>query len=524
LLELADSPIAEAAPAVRNSWLADFEVFTDGENLIRRQAGAAWTVKKGAPIFYAPGTAYEDRYVCNLFTSSAILEVWGRRKFYENEIWQKIPSSYYTKVLDTTIVTSPGAVTRHVTTLEFEYALSSYECENWFDEVYVSLTSSVTNVVKDLVNWVVTNYTTFTFDATSHSPPMPVNFAYFGVIDAMEFLYQIAWQVASVLTITGTVVKLTYLGTAPGISETEIDTDLVIAKTVEIAYKDIEDINTQIKATYVTDYSGIPDASHSYIAKENESIFGVKSRVDNFWALTCADAVESVSDFWAYRMGNSWKTIKCNAFIEASDFSVYMIGKFMLGVDVVNNVHGLLTTVNHDSASPHVAIEAELAVKAGETTEDSDYWNVGFTSCPDLTIGLSEEDYVVPQDDTCPTWWNIIWLNKELRYIKIVKWPARGVERWREFTLGAIIVDEEGNQVNENTTINQTILELKSPAFRDKTWQTGIAFVAGAWEGQFKVRGTINKLTTVIEFNIISKIKHLRSFRSNRDVAVPLWR
>lgn len=505
----------EVAGYPRVSWGTDYEVESgSGGSILKTLTAGGWSIPAQVPVYRITGAGYIDKYVVNLYPSTTVGEVWGKRTFFGREIWQKIPSSYYTVILSDTITTDPGAVVRNPTTLTFDLPLSGIECENWKDEIYVSVESTLTAVPKTLAQWVTDNFTSYTFDvAGSDSIPIGTNFAFFKTQDAFSFLQEYAWQVASVINVNGTDLRIQYLGLNPAATPAgrkhTVDKDLTIMKTVVLGSKAKEDIVTVVTAKYVTDYSGEDSADHEYVISPAPNVLGIQEKTYDFWALTCQGGVEGAANFWNYRYGQSWKTIQADLLIDASDIDAYHLGTFNYGVEIINNVSGLFESVVHETSSPHVAIKAELAVQAGMTTEDALYWTVPWGACAAPDIGI-QSNYVVAQDDSCPGYFTLIERTTQVYNIVLIFWPTR-IRRWQWFTIKAEIWNADDELALINTTADETILEFASPAGRDRLWRKGIAFNAGEYSGQFIFRGGVQRLTIPLSVKIISKRKDIRA-------------
>lgn len=493
----------EVAPFPRLDWGVDYEQKTAGDNIILSVVGGGWIIPKDAPVYQVTSSGYTDKYVVSLYPASTIGDVWGKRKFYEREIWAKIPSSYYTLTLaDAT--TSPSYTP---TTLTFDRALSSRECENWSDEVYVSQTSSLDDTPLEIIEWVVTEFTDYTFNiGSSDTPPFSSNFAYFETTDALQFIEELAWQSASVTFISGANVYLYYLAKAPAsvpsARKQTIDMDNVIMKSVELSTKSKEDLSTRFESSYVTDYS--EDKEATYITSLNEDLYGVQTSTFDFWAFTCRAGVKAVTDFWVYRRSHSWKEIKVDCIMDVSDVEPFYLGFYDLGADIVDGIYATIHDVSYDTSSPHVTIEAELALQAGDIAEDPNYWVLTGTGCTAPDIG-AQADYIVSQDDTCPSYNSYTPLGKEVYKVVFTETPNR-VKRGVFFTLKAEIQDSDGNIATITTTEDQTLLTIASVVFRDRFIEKGIAFVAGEWSESFKIIGALGRLSAPLNLKITSTL------------------
>lgn len=477
--------IAEAAKWPRISWPVDMVYNYDGGSLAAIMGKDQWTIYKGDRVNYESGADYDDRYVANLYPSTSILAIYGKRAWKGKTIWAKIPQSYYHYHLSQDIVT--GTVTRHCTVIDFPKQLSQYECEGWTDEIWVTLVSTLAYYPKDIVEWAIGELTTLTFDdANSDDPPVTMDFAYFETTDALEFLSGIAYQSASALQILDDTVRLVFLAQVPGTTSSNVLHVLpdsgIIMKSVELGLKATEEINTIHRSTYVTDYSGEKSASHVYEIQQNISTLGVQKVTDDMWALTCSLGVKAITDFWGVKAGNSWKTVKCDCFLDFSDANVFDGVQFQIAPFLPTDTKGLLTGVVHDTDRPCVSITVEMAIKAGSCAEDAGYWTLGVAEC--VVPSDTEEDYTPEPDPSCPTTNGVGQITAVTKkwHIAIVYRSAR-LRRNSPFWCDLEIHDHEHKLVAEN--VGPCHLKVYSDNPGDCWYETDFSFIAGVVELHF---------------------------------------
>ena len=441
--------IEEAARWPRTGWAKTYEKQSDtGATVLVSIALDGWTIKSGAPVVYDSGNPYEDRYIANLYPSSTIHEVWGKRKFYGKEIWAQIPSSYYVIGLSTLITTAPGAIARNVTTIDFGVKLSDIECENWSDAVYVTLTSTLSNVPKTIIAWVTANFTSYGFNASSDSPAVSMNFAYFQTTDALAFIQELAYQCASTIVISNGIITLIQSSKVPGTGVAGLQTvgmTDVRMKSLTMGFRATEENNTISEGAYVTDYSGDDDSSHIYRKEENTTVLGNNTSSHDMFALTCLVAVASVIDFWAYRRGNSWKILNYDCFLKASDFNVFDGITHNLAPSLPDGTIGVIEKVEHDTSNDLVKIQVALPIKSGANITDPNFWVLGPATCTP-TVG-AQLDYTPPPDDSCAVYSSVQSTTSTRYKVVLTAWAPFIVRRWTFFQITLETRDMDGNPV-----------------------------------------------------------------------------
>jgi len=511
-----DDTLLEVAPFPREEWDTDFEIYTDGGNIMTVVAAGGWRIPKGTPVIYVSETGYTDKYIVNLYPGS-VGEVWGKRTFYGKEIWARIPSSYYTVIGSDSITTEPGAVVRNPTSITFDQALSSRECENWKDEIYVNVSSSLTANPKLLVQWVVDNFTTYTFDsANSDLPSVSTNFAYFQTTDAISFIQEYAWQTASVIIIDGLNLRYQSAAKNPALvpvgRKHTLTKGITLMKTIKLGTTDKEDLNTKVSGSYVTDYSGEDSSRKEVVVKQNDDKFGNKEESHEFWAFVCEGGVRGVTEFWSNRNSQAYKTFEADLIIQQSGIEAYDTA-LLDYPGIITNASGFFESVTHETSSPHVRVKVRTAVPVGSTSDDPGYWNVPFTACPTPSIG-GGIDYEVPQDDSCPTYYEAHPITRERYQIFLTLWPLR-IRRFTPFTIKAEIRDSDGNVAAINTAEGETEIRIMTPWGRDRFWKQNCQFVAGLFEQQFVIRGGLSRLTVDIDVEIRSNRRDIISANTN---------
>ena len=437
--------IEEAARHCRTLWTVMYVVVSDGGNTYQQQFPDKWCIYKGAPVFYNNGSDHMDRYVANLFPSTSVLAIWGKQTFNNQTRWAKVPKAYYHYHLNETITTSPGAVVRYCTVIDFPLALNSYRCENWENEIWVTLESTLPNLPNDIIDWVTTNFTAFTFDVTSDNPVVTMNFVYSETTDAIEFMKEIAHQSASAIQISGANLKLTFLAKTPVVAAHTITADHIIMKSLVWGFKPKEEINTIHKSIYFTDYLGEKTSQTIYQIEQNVSQYGVRKVENTLWALTCQTAAEAITDFWGVKTGNSWKTVSMACFLDMIDAEVYDVVDF-------GSIKGLITSIGYDTDRPCINVSVELAMKAASVVEDATYWTLATATCASPTD--TELDYTPERDPKCPEW-SYNFGQKTVRrqyHVVITKWPVK-ILRGVPFSLDLELHDDDENLVTESPTL-----------------------------------------------------------------------
>jgi len=505
VMGLGDS-IVETAGIPRSSWAANcfFEninfpitVLETGE-LISRYLGVPivledkWQLHSGMSVDLV--TDYENTYVCNLLPSTEILAVYGRRKIGEGTYLVPIPSTYYTKNLSDSL----GGETP--TTLEFTIPLEDRAGEDWENDVYVSLRSSVGTNVADIIRWLVDEYTNLTCDETFDSVAgkvgiYPASFAVFDQPNVLKLIEEIAWQARCAVFIRNGIISLNYLSELKVADET-VDESLLEFKSLELGFTDTDDIVTKLTANWKKDYSGDDKSERRVVYKNNIDVFDLHEEERDFFIYNNGDLAKLSAYWWGYRYSNSWRKVGFKAFLDTLALDIFDIIAHDIDVVSTNTLRGTVEDISQDSDEHALLYKTQLASKAGDSDsgqpiEDQNYflgdpafpvdpWNNPI-DVPDPGAGYSEVDYTVPpetdeDDPTKPP-------EPAQNDLRFITYPDL-VERGTAFGVRVEVRDSDNNLV---TNANLTASLQLSTSGADTLSPTTINIVGGVYEGNLTI-------------------------------------
>jgi len=491
--------IIETAGFPKSSWTAEYEIYDDSDNMLFRLPQDGWQIQGGSPVYYDSGEDYDDKYICNLIESDNILAVWGKRKYFGKDIWSQIPSSYYTVNLDDSITTDPGSVSRTVTSIEFSESLKKKYCENWEEDIWVSVDSIIPGTTSAAIEWIVSNYTSLSMDADSATVTRPCNFMFTGNMDAIALIRGIAEQSACELVITNDQeVKLIDLTENITLSpDHTVDEDDIIFKSLELGLQETEDYNTVLEAKYVLRYDGRPSSEKVYAVSSQVSQYGVKKRSWDLDYITCTSFAEAIVDFWHNRFTKSWKTVSFQTFTDALSWEIGDSIHIDLSAGILDSAHGRITAMTFNPETALMSVKVDLAQPSGSNSDDSTWWTLGAYSCDALAD--IETDFEVPIDDSCANW--IVFSSAPVAtyFVRWIKLPSKAY-RWSTVKIQAEIVDKQGNRIPEAFVD----LELRAVPSndRDNFWKTTAQFINGFYEdnANFRFRGGLTPCTIMFVF------------------------
>jgi len=287
--------ILEVSDVILQGWV-DALPLNESTNLSENQFFADF----GADVMLA----VDDKlvYVANILPSE-VVGVYAYRTIGLDRILDNVPSNIYT--IDE--AKDLGDLT--ITTITLDQNLSKYRDQNWDDDIYVSLKSSVGPNTVDIIIWLLETYTTFTYDATTFNAVRtklenyPMHFAIFERKNIIEFIKEIAKQARCAVWQKNNVYYIRYLSEEPSTVDTITDDD-VIAESLKLELTSTDDIATKLIGTWRPNY--LPDSEQQITLRHNINKYGTIEEEMNFYAYTNRDLVEKSLTFWLIRKCNSW--------------------------------------------------------------------------------------------------------------------------------------------------------------------------------------------------------------------------
>jgi hypothetical protein len=321
-----------------------------------------------------------DIYVCNMFPSASIHSVYAVREVKGKRKFCQIPKSYYTVNLShaTNITNGPTA-----TTISFIEPLDTFEGQGWDKEtIYVTVNSTITSNTANIIKFILDNYTNLDTNSSSFSSVAndltnyPSHFFYDGVVDALEFCQQVAWQCRCALILDSDDVKIKYLSKSDGVDLT-LDSDEVLFQSARISQTPQEDILTRLYGKWK--YTGAPvefDILRRAWFYDNIDVYGLKQREYDFFIYNDGTLVEKTLRFWGHRYANVWRIVEVDAFTDALKLEVFDKVDIDLpsGILSFDNNSCIVEQVHHDIHAALCPLRLWVPVRAGSTGQYAYAW------------------------------------------------------------------------------------------------------------------------------------------------------
>jgi hypothetical protein len=308
-------------------------------------------------------------YIANLLPSTIAGVHAYRKTDTGDDVLDTVPSTYYIKD------ESKNLGTYDVTCITLKRALYEIPGENWTDQLYISLSSSVGPNVVDVIQYLIETYTDKTVDAVSFAAvktkvtKYPVNFAIFTRPDVLQELKRICWEARIAILLKGGVFYLTYLSETPTSRATWTNA-AIVDKTYNIAHTPTESLVTRMVAQYSLSY--LPLRMHElqpkHVLRYNIDKYGLHEREETFHVYNDADLVYKSAAFWLLRLANTWQNLELEAFwLDKIEFE-------LLDAVTLNGILCVIVGINYNPILHTINMTLDTPIRAGESTAFPFYW------------------------------------------------------------------------------------------------------------------------------------------------------
>lgn len=352
-----------------NTW-GYYNIVTNTNGTKEQQAWNYLATFQEAGFFWAePGSEVtingdnEIVYIANILPST-VHQVKAYRTFSVSNLRQltTVPNTYYT-------VRQSDFGSYTTTEIVFDRPLS-LRGEGWEDDIYVTLTSSVGPNPVDIMEWLITKYTSFTWDSSFASVKTavdnyPMNFKVPGRMNILRLLQEMAFQGRMALVLRNDQFHLIYLSAEPSEDGNITESD-VLANSLVLDHTDTEDLVTKFVANWRPEcYLEDP---YKVILRYNISKYGTQEREFDFYCYNIQELVIKSATFWLIRMANTWRKIICQTPVNKLALES-LDGVFVTLPDIASGeIKCRVETATYNSNDNAIDFVLQTPVRSGETT------------------------------------------------------------------------------------------------------------------------------------------------------------
>lgn len=355
--------IQETSVYLRPSWFVGFTTpdFANGRSNLTKQD---YSISVGDEVFL--DTDFQDIYIANLIPSTEVKEVMAFRTISGVRRLVPLPSRYY-------IVTLSEAIAGQTsTTIRFRRPLSAYVGENWEEEIFVTLISTVGPNTADIISFIATTYTELTPDSSTFSlvagaiDAYPSHFPILTRPSALSVMEEIAWQARCTVFVKSSDLFIKYLAVEEAAVAT-ITVSEIQKQTLEMMMSETEDLVTKFVAEWKFDHA--IEKPNKVILRNNITRYGKIEQVFDFFIYNVEQLVVKSATFWMLRYSNTWKMVKFSGFLdrlelETLDTVLLILPSQFISTDL--DVKGIVHKAILDSVNQLVEYEIWTPIRAGE--------------------------------------------------------------------------------------------------------------------------------------------------------------
>lgn len=275
-----------------------------------------------------------------------------------------IPEDYYRVYRQ-----SFGTVT--ATIIETTDALSKFPAPGWEDTIYVTYQSNIGPNPVDIISYLINRYTSFGIDPISFNQvrtylaPYNMNFCVPGRKNIFTILKELTFQARCAIFLRNGLFYLVYLPAQPTSVHTFTE-DNVDTNSVEVGFTETEDLITSFVGTWRA--HGAQEEDNKVIHRYNVKKYGTHKFEFDYYAYNYIGGVIKSMTYWIMRRGNTWKTLKFNASLDALNTEVFDGILCDFTSDYVSNsaILGLVESADYQADTNTISFSIWTGVRVGE--------------------------------------------------------------------------------------------------------------------------------------------------------------
>lgn len=246
---------------------------------------------------------------------------------------------------------------------------------NWDnDQIYADIIGSpaVSSNVVDIMIYIITTYTTLTYDATSFNHVKTLvakyvaNFAIQDRINTIELLRQIAYQARIAIWTNDNKFYIRYLPEQLSPVDT-LTLDDIESLSLTMTTDTTEDLVTKYTATWKPSLD-FPEP-FKIIYRYNIQKYGTKEETHDFFIYNNVEPVRKSAEYWLIKQGNAWKRLQFNVNISKMNLEAFdpVLIDFQLPWICAVPVVGVIERATLDTTNNKIALEVWIPVRFGES-------------------------------------------------------------------------------------------------------------------------------------------------------------
>jgi hypothetical protein len=302
------------------------------------------------------------------------VSAYKRQETTGRELLMTVPTDLYT-------IYETDYTGYNVIEIGFEKALSKVDT-NWSDDIYVSFTSDVGPNPVDIIDWLLTKYTTLTFDPVTKAAVKaqltnyPANFVVKDKLKVMQLIYDIAYQSRCAVYVRDETLYIVYLAAEPTSIRTLTQSD-ILSNTLNVFLTNTDDLRTKYVANWKESEARVistDNVDNSIILKYNVSKYGIEEEVIDYYTQNTYSTILKSATFWLIRLANNWKSVSFDTPIKHLDLDLFDCVTLNISQLSSSPVKCIITSIQYDNAENIIHFECLTPIRSGETTTYPYFW------------------------------------------------------------------------------------------------------------------------------------------------------
>jgi hypothetical protein len=315
---------------------------------------------------------------CRVLTVKAFRQIPGNARRLVS-----VPGSYYT--ISTQRLTTDLTITYVVLNKD----LTKYSEEGWESGIYVSVASSVGPNIADILVYLITTYTSMSYNHTDFSlvktqlAKFPANFPVLDRKNSLDILQELAYQARCALWSDDGIFRIKYLAVKPAAVDTITLEDLDFDTGFTVSSDSTESLLTKYKCKWHLTWAQpdplgkhVPGGEYNLTLRNNVKKYGTKEQSYDFYIYNQPDIVQKIATFWLIRKSTMWKRISFSTFLPKLPLEIFDAVYLDFGSNGPSSgpTLAVIISVKYNSDKKTIDFICEVPIRFGEMSTYDLYW------------------------------------------------------------------------------------------------------------------------------------------------------
>lgn len=326
-------------------------------------------------------------YVVNIIPSQVIRISAFRTLTNNQRLLLTVPEEFYS-------VETADYTSYTVTQIVLPRALSELG-QGWEDDIFVTQTSSVGPNMIDIMKFLISTYTDFTWDDDSFNhvraavDNYPMHFPMLERKNILTMLQEMAYQGRCSIYLRGDVFFITYLSEEPDAVAGTINQEDIDHRTLQLTHTATEDLITKYIASWIEDQSNT-DVPNEVILRQNVIKYGTQELDYDYYCYNIQDLVTKSATFWLIRNAYTYRKVLCSTSLNLLQLEPLDYVNLNIPALSDQTVTGIVNQATYNADTNTIDFEIWTPVLSGTTVP----YAFAFPGTADSTITWPPQDEI----------------------------------------------------------------------------------------------------------------------------------